>query len=1111
MSDSCSFARAITDFWTNDTDELSCTTNDILRIIYKENRKTVFAKNLSTGLSGKLPSYCLEPFEIPVLVDSSAQIIFVAVKDFAGSENGDLSFGKGSVITGDRAVDANWWYGWIGDRHGIFPLEWVRDVSQDVLQERSNGFFSSQPITSDVSYSETAITTKINGSSQAPIPDLLSNHMVSSIMTPAPDVSVITCPHGRALYDFHTGLTNELSFKAGDVVLLHNYVDPNWLEGELPNGQRGIFPKDFITIIVDVPDGNAINDDEIANHFQSDEEFEDFPPDTYAIALSDHIGQNANELRLKSGDAVTILRKRGQDWVEAMDDYGNVGFCAASCLEIIGTEPDEIRSSSQLDSSSGSSFRSSRSMASPTFSMGSGDASSYSADKRSSWHGSDYELRTVESTGASLNSDSANTMDKGYRSSRTKVIDEIIASEKDYIESLVVCMDILRKDSPPEIFDCKTVFGTIDDVLSVAKDLLHDLTFARNNDGQIGEAFLRNIPALKRAYMTYCQNNDATIGLLCQYKDIALLDEYMKRKVAEIRLRINCFDLASMFIKPLQRVLKYPLLLSELLKATDKSHSDYVFVRECMKHSTDIASGINELKRRKELVAKYRDHSDASFSERLSRFSFHSVVKKSSRIGLLVSSTIGLTTLMQDPTFQAAERRFQITKRTIKWFLRNVAEFVEQLRNLLPILTSIAEDFALLLKNRPDGVADAFSGSQEAISKQIIHEFVPKIKVHVVHPLEETLNQFSGPVKLISKRHAKLIDYENAKRKIDRIKDGQRTQAMLDELDLAKKVYQALNSQLVEELPKFNEATANILRTRVDGFLHFRKLFFYACSSAILPCVKAVSASGRKGSEKSLAQNLETVICELKKLDYGSAIRIPEMGTINPVENGGVFVADSTSTNFHREPGIDVASVDLSSGNFRRSNSVPAGHSQSRAVPVAAAPPVPARSSIPPRSPGLRFRVIKEYQPKDSFDLSVRPGDVVDVIKQHTPMGNSDRWYIQHKGKTGFVPQNILKPFDALDNADYAFFEEGKIMPFSSGVAALLNDLKPVESQCVAAFAFVPYGPHQLPLKQGDRVTVMAAHDLDGNTEWSYVENCFGARGYVPTTYLKRFVGMTSQ
>ena len=57
------------------------------------------------------------------------------------------------------------------------------------------------------------------------------------------------------------------------------------------------------------------------------------------------------------------------------------------------------------------------------------------------------------------------------------------------------------------------------------------------------------------------------IPFVPQYKDSPELSAYMEGKVAEIRgAGVNCFDLAGMFIKPVQRILKYPLLLAELLK-----------------------------------------------------------------------------------------------------------------------------------------------------------------------------------------------------------------------------------------------------------------------------------------------------------------------------------------------------------------------------------------------------------------------------------------------------------------------------------------------------------------------------------------------------------------
>lgn len=44
----------------------------------------------------------------------------------------------------------------------------------------------------------------------------------------------------------------------------------------------------------------------------------------------------------------------------------------------------------------------------------------------------------------------------------------------------------------------------------------------------------------------------------------------------------NCFDLASVLIKPVQRILKYPLLINELEKATEDSHPDKQLLLQAM-------------------------------------------------------------------------------------------------------------------------------------------------------------------------------------------------------------------------------------------------------------------------------------------------------------------------------------------------------------------------------------------------------------------------------------------------------------------------------------------------------------------------------------------------
>lgn len=63
----------------------------------------------------------------------------------------------------------------------------------------------------------------------------------------------------------------------------------------------------------------------------------------------------------------------------------------------------------------------------------------------------------------------------------------------------------------------------------------------------------------------------------------------------------NLLDMGSLMIKPIQRVMKYPLLLCELRNSTPPCHPDYRALEDAFAAVKDINVNINELKRRKDL------------------------------------------------------------------------------------------------------------------------------------------------------------------------------------------------------------------------------------------------------------------------------------------------------------------------------------------------------------------------------------------------------------------------------------------------------------------------------------------------------------------------------
>ena len=71
--------------------------------------------------------------------------------------------------------------------------------------------------------------------------------------------------------------------------------------------------------------------------------------------------------------------------------------------------------------------------------------------------------------------------------------------------------------------------------------------------------------------------------------------------VETLKAQISCFNMGSILIKPVQRILKYPLILSELIKCTEEEHNDRPDLIKAVEIMGDVASFINESKRRKDI------------------------------------------------------------------------------------------------------------------------------------------------------------------------------------------------------------------------------------------------------------------------------------------------------------------------------------------------------------------------------------------------------------------------------------------------------------------------------------------------------------------------------
>lgn len=56
----------------------------------------------------------------------------------------------------------------------------------------------------------------------------------------------------EALFDFDSGANGELNFKTGDIIITTEWINDEWLEGEI-GGQTGIFPLAFVKVLEELP------------------------------------------------------------------------------------------------------------------------------------------------------------------------------------------------------------------------------------------------------------------------------------------------------------------------------------------------------------------------------------------------------------------------------------------------------------------------------------------------------------------------------------------------------------------------------------------------------------------------------------------------------------------------------------------------------------------------------------------------------------------------------------------------------------------------------------------------------------------------------------------
>ncbi|XP_034381461.1 T-lymphoma invasion and metastasis-inducing protein 2 isoform X1 [Cyclopterus lumpus] len=231
-----------------------------------------------------------------------------------------------------------------------------------------------------------------------------------------------------------------------------------------------------------------------------------------------------------------------------------------------------------------------------------------------------------------------------------KVIQELVDTEKSYVKDLACLFEIYLKPLQNETFltldEMDSLFGSLPEMLDFQRVFLQTLEerIASSPDFStletpsqfkkllfsLGGSFLYYADHFK-LYSGFCANHIKVQKVLERVKTDQTFKEFLD---ARNPTKQHSSTLESYLIKPVQRVLKYPLLLRELVSLTDADSEEHYHLTQALKAMEKVASHINEMQKIYEdygcvfdqLVAEQTGHDKEVTEISMGEFLMHSSV-----------------------------------------------------------------------------------------------------------------------------------------------------------------------------------------------------------------------------------------------------------------------------------------------------------------------------------------------------------------------------------------------------------------------------------------------------------------------------------------------------
>ncbi|KAF8515335.1 hypothetical protein BU17DRAFT_51746 [Hysterangium stoloniferum] len=401
---------------------------------------------------------------------------------------------------------------------------------------------------------------------------------------------------------------------------------------------------------------------------------------------------------------------------------------------------------------------------------------------------------------------------------RKHALNELLSSERAYASDLALIRDIhlplamglpapfptsLPDGSPsppqtPQVApmtkdDTRIIFGNVEELAVFAEVFCNKLEEALhgvldpNGDGQdhVADVFISIIPHLKPPYTTYITKHPIALAHLNSLPQTPALTTYLAQTHTLAQSYTHAWDLPSLLIKPVQRLLKYPLLLGAIMDDTEPGEAKDK-LREARDKVEEVARGVNEGRRRWEVVKNLLDTKHPP------------PVRIKSMKGLKYRNG------SQDDRSQieSLEKRLRTCKSYVHDFAKGTVEWTMSLRDTITQLERWSITFGRVIGLGQSHGSEALDLFTEIVASQITPTWVSldlAIQGTLMPQLTRLHSTTRKPLLLLDHMHALRLQHLQL---LDMpISKGRPPNSLVE----ASQAYLALDVQLRAELPRYIE------------------------------------------------------------------------------------------------------------------------------------------------------------------------------------------------------------------------------------------------------------------------------------------------------------------